>query len=61
MLSKEQYESVAPLVEALGEGVAMSPEMLMTKDDIDLMRDLAEDREVAEEEQQQIDDLLAGK
>lgn len=59
VLPEEQFESVAPLLEALNEGMAMSPEMLMTKDDIELMRDLADDRDVAEEEQQQISDLLA--
>ena len=58
VLPEEQFELVAPLLDVLKEGVTMSPEMLMTKNDIELMRDLADDRDVAEEEQQQIDDLL---
>lgn len=58
VLSEDQFASVAPLLEVLGEGTTVSPEMQMTRDDIDLMRDLADDRDVAEEEQRQIDGLL---
>lgn len=59
VLSEDQFASVAPLLEVLAEGATVSPEMQMTKDDIDLIRDLADDRDVAEEEQRQIDGLLA--
>ena len=59
VLSEGQFASVAPLLEVLTDGATVSPEMQMTRDDIDLMRDLADDRDVAEEEQQQIDELLA--
>ena len=58
VLPEDQFASVAPLLEVLAEGATVSPEMQMTKDDIALVRDLADDRDVVEEEQQQIDELL---
>ncbi|HYZ28053.1 MAG TPA: hypothetical protein VE570_03275 [Thermoleophilaceae bacterium] len=59
VLSKEQFELVEPLLELLEEGASVSPELLMTKADIDLMTDLAEDREVTDAEAEHLDDLLA--
>ncbi|HVS28762.1 MAG TPA: hypothetical protein VHE14_04370 [Solirubrobacteraceae bacterium] len=59
VLSQKQFASVAPLLELLNEGANVSPELLMTQEDIVLMRDLAEDREPSEAEEEQIDELVA--
>lgn len=59
LLTNEQFELVAPLLELLEEGVAVSPELLMTVQDIALERDLAEDREPSPAENAQIDALLS--
>lgn len=59
LMPEDRFHQVLPLLEALSEGVTLSPEMQMTKADIDLMRDLADDREVIGEEEEQISELLA--
>ena len=59
VLSQEQFAQVAPLLELLHEGDTVSPELLMSREDIDLMRDLAEDREPAEAEEEQIAEIVA--
>lgn len=59
VLSEEQFRLVAPLLELLEEGVAVSPELLMTREDIGLERDLDRDREPSEAENAQIEALLA--
>lgn len=59
VLANEQFELVAPLLELLEQGAAVSPELLMTGQDLALERDLAEDREPSAAENAQIDALLA--
>jgi PHD/YefM family antitoxin component YafN of YafNO toxin-antitoxin module len=59
LLSEEQFSLVAPLLEVLQDGTAISPEMLMTSEDIELLRDLDEDLEPTPEEEAQIAQLLA--
>ncbi len=59
VLSQEQFAQVAPLLELLNEGATVSPELLMTHEDIELIRDLAEDREPAEAEEAQIAEIVA--
>jgi hypothetical protein len=59
LLTNEQFELVAPLLELLEQGAAVSPELLMTSQDIELARDLAEDREPSAAENAQIDVLLS--
>jgi hypothetical protein len=59
LLTNEQFELVAPLLELLEEGAAVSPELLMTAQDIALERDLAGDREPSAAENAQIDALLS--
>jgi len=59
VLSQEQFELVEPLLELLEEGANVSPELLMTKADIALIADLAEDRQPTEAETAQIEELLA--
>jgi hypothetical protein len=58
LLSYKAYSLVAPLLELLEEGVVVSPEMLMTKDDIALARDLSSDTETTPAEQAMIETLL---
>src|SRR4051794_7287554 len=59
LLSWEAYNLVAPLLELIEEGAVVSPEMLMTKDDIALAKDLAQDDESTPAEIAVIDDLIA--
>lgn len=59
LLSQEQFALVAPLLELMQEGVRVSPELLMSKEDIALARELAEDREPSAAEERQIEALLA--
>lgn len=59
VLPTDKFQLVEPLLELLEEGIAVSPEMLMTQEDIALTHDLAEDREPAPTEEAQIDLLLA--
>lgn len=59
VLAEEQFRLVAPLLELLEEGVAVSPELLMAREDIELERDLARDREPSDAENAQIEALLA--
>jgi hypothetical protein len=61
VLSKEQFELVEPLLELLEEGANVSPELLMTKADVELMTDLAEDREVTDAETAHLESLLSEK
>lgn len=58
LLSYEAYRLVAPLLELIEEGANVSPEMLMTKDDIALARDLAADTETTPAEEAMIETLL---
>jgi PHD/YefM family antitoxin component YafN of YafNO toxin-antitoxin module len=59
VLSEEQFALVEPLLELLQEGAAVSPELLRSREDIELERALAEDREPAEAENAQVASLLA--
>lgn len=58
LLSEEQFDQVAPLLELLQEGAAVSPELLKTEDDLQLERALAEDRLPVDEEEAQIAELV---
>lgn len=58
VLSQDQFARVAPLLELLDEGATVSPEMLMSREDIALERELADDRESPEAEEEQIHELL---
>ncbi|MEX2196648.1 MAG: hypothetical protein WD844_15315 [Thermoleophilaceae bacterium] len=58
VLAERQYAQVAPLLEALEEGVSVSPELLMTRSDVELARELADDREPTEAEEAQIARLV---
>ena len=60
LLSESQFALVAPLLELLEDGVAVSPELLRTEADVALERDLAEDRTAPAVESAQIDELLGG-
>jgi hypothetical protein len=55
VLAEEQFALVAPLLELLEEGVTVPMELLMTTEDIELERALAEDREPSAAE----DELIA--
>jgi PHD/YefM family antitoxin component YafN of YafNO toxin-antitoxin module len=57
VLSQAQFAWVAPLLELLSEGANVSSELLMSNEDIELMRDLAEDREPAQAEEEQIAEI----
>ena len=59
LLKFETYALVAPLLELIEAGVVVSPEMLMTTDDIALARDLADDTETTSAEAAMIEALLA--
>lgn len=59
LLSEEQFALVEPMLEMLQKGVAVSPELLMSEGDIELMNDLADDREPAEAEAAQLEHLIA--
>lgn len=59
LLNIATYEMMAPLLDLIEEGAVVSPEMLMTKDDIALARDLADDTGTTPAEEQQIEELLA--
>jgi hypothetical protein len=59
LLKFETYALVAPLLELIQAGVVISPEMLMTIDDIELARDLADDTETTSAEAAMIEGLLA--
>ena len=47
------------VLEMLQKGAAVSPELLMSENDIELMSDLANDREPAEAEAAQLEQLIA--
>ena len=59
ILAEEQFVLIAPLLELLSEGAGVSPELLMTKEDIELLNDLAEEDEAGEAEAAQVAELLA--
>lgn len=61
MLSDREFSLVEPMLELLKKGVSVSPEMLMTEDDVELMRDLANDREPDEAERAVLDELIASE
>jgi hypothetical protein len=61
LLPESQFALVAPLLELLEDGVAVSPELLRTSADVALERDLAEDRQTPAVENAQIGELLAGR
>ena len=58
VLNAHQFELVAPLLELLEEAV-LAAEVLMSKDDLELERLLAEDREPSPSEEALIEELLA--
>src|SRR6266568_2734841 len=58
LLSNEQFDLVAPLLELLQEGALVSPELLKTAEDFELERALAQDREPTDAEDAQIAELL---
>jgi hypothetical protein len=59
VLGGEQYALVAPLLDLLEEGVRVPHELLLSRADIALARDLAEDRETTPREEALIEELLA--
>lgn len=59
LLSEHQFSLVEPLLELLAKGAKVSPELLMSTEDITLMRELDTDREPAEAEAVQIEALIA--
>ena len=58
VLSAEQFALIEPLLELLAEGAAVPAELLMSEDDLDLERALAEDREPSPGETALIDELV---
>ncbi len=61
LLNWQTYNLVVPLLELLEEGVVVSPELLMTNDDIALIADLAADEQTTPAEEELIDALLAAE
>lgn len=59
LLNWEKYSLVAPLLDLIEEGAIISPEMLMTRQDIALARDLAQDDETTPAEEAMIEEMLA--
>ena len=59
VLNAHQFELVEPLLELLEEGAVVPAEVLMSKDDLELERLLAEDLEPSPGEEALIDELLA--
>lgn len=58
VLSYEAYQLVAPLLELIEAGATVSPEVLMSVDDVALSQDLAADDEVSDVEAAFIDELI---
>ncbi|MBA2428949.1 MAG: hypothetical protein ACR2KD_08315 [Thermoleophilaceae bacterium] len=58
VLGHDRFALLAPLLELIEEGAAISPESLMTREDMALARDLAADTEPDEEEEREIASLL---
>lgn len=58
VLTDERFSLVAPLLELLEQGAGVPAELLMTEDDIDLERALAEDRATSPAEEQLIETAL---
>jgi PHD/YefM family antitoxin component YafN of YafNO toxin-antitoxin module len=58
LLSAEQFDLVAPLLELLQGGTLVSPELLKTEEDFELERTLAHDRLPGDAEDEQIAELL---
>jgi PHD/YefM family antitoxin component YafN of YafNO toxin-antitoxin module len=59
VLSAEQFALIEPLLELLEEGRAVPAELLMTEDDLELQKMLAEDREPSPGEIELINELIA--
>lgn len=59
VLSWEKFALIAPLLDLIEAGAAISPEALMSQADIELARDLAEDREPTEAEDAAIAAMVA--
>lgn len=59
LISGDQFDLVQPVLELLDKGVTLSPEMVMTEEDVALMKDLAGDREPAEAEVAQLEELIS--
>jgi hypothetical protein len=59
VLSADQFALVEPLLELLEEGRAVPAELLMTNDDLELERLLAEDRKPSAGETALVDALIA--
>lgn len=60
ILTADQFALVEPLLELLEEGRTVPAELLMTNDDLELERMLAEDREPSAGELALVDALIAG-
>jgi PHD/YefM family antitoxin component YafN of YafNO toxin-antitoxin module len=58
ILSEEQFDLIAPLLELLQEGAVVPPDLLKTAGDRQLERALAQDRGSTPEEDAQIAELL---
>lgn len=58
LLSGKTDSLVEPLLDLIEEGAIVSPEMLMTKEDIALARDLSQDDETTPAEETMIEEML---
>jgi hypothetical protein len=58
VLAEEQFALVEPLLELLADGADVSPELLRSTADLELERELAEDRDTPAAENEQIAELL---
>ncbi len=59
LLSEAQFALVEPLLDLLREGVAVSPELLLTEADLELEWELERDDEATDADDAQISALLA--
>lgn len=59
LIPDEQFSLIEPVLELLNKGTSVSPELLMTEEDIALMRELAQDREPADAEAAQLEELVS--
>jgi hypothetical protein len=59
LISGEQFDLIEPVLELLNKGVTLPPELLMTEEDIALIKDLSQDREAAEAEAAQLEELIS--
>jgi hypothetical protein len=58
LLNWEKYSLVEPLLDLIEEGAIVSPEILITKEDIALARDLSQDDETTPAEEAMIEEML---